>query len=63
MVALHQAGKGLIGAVARRYYGALTNRSQATTVQQDCADILALMQEDEVDLAILVPSDPFATRP
>ncbi len=57
MVALHQAAeKGLIGAVARRYYGAPTNRSQVTTVQQDCADILALMQEDEVDLAILVPS-------
>ena len=57
MVALQQAAaKGLIGAVAARYYGAPTNRSQATTVQQDCADLLALMQQDEVDLAILVPS-------
>ncbi len=57
MVALQQAAaKGLIGAVAARYYGAPTNRSQVTTVQQDCADLLALMQQDEVDLAILVPS-------
>ena len=57
MVALQQAAaKGLIGAVAARYYGAPTNRSQVTTVQQDCAELLALMQQDEVDLAILVPS-------
>ena len=31
-----------------------TNRSQATTLNQDCADLFAMLQEDEVDLAILV---------
>ena len=55
--ALRQAAaRGRIGEVGPRYYGAPTNRSQATTVRQDCDDILFMMQEDEVDLAILVPS-------
>lgn len=50
------AAQGRIGEISPRYYGAPTNRSQATTVQQDCVDILRMMQQDEVDLAILVPS-------
>ena len=50
------AAEGRIGEVAPRYYGAPTNRSQATTIRQECADILHMMREDEVDLAILVPS-------
>ena len=57
LTALRQAAaQGRIGEVGPRYYGAPTNRSQATTVQQDCDDILRMMQQDEVDLAILVPS-------
>lgn len=52
----HTAAQGRIGQVGARYYGAPTNRSQATTMQQDCDDILRMMQQDEVDLAILVPS-------
>ena len=57
LTALHNAAQqGRIGTVAPRYYGVPTNRSQVTTVQQDCADVLALLQQDEVDLAILVPS-------
>ena len=57
LVALREAAAlGRIGDLAPRYYGAPTNRSQVTTIRQDCADILQMMLEDEVDLAILVPS-------
>lgn len=45
---------GHVGELAPRFYGLPTNRSQATTLKQDCADLLAMLQEDEVDLAILV---------
>ena len=57
LVALREAAAlGRIGDLAPRYYGAPTNRSQVTTIRQDCADVLQMMREDEVDLAILVPS-------
>lgn len=53
--ALRQAqAQGRVGQVAPRYYGLPTNRSQATTKEQDCPDLLAMLQDDEVDLAILV---------
>ena len=45
---------GHIGSLSARYYGLPTNRSQPTTMNQDCPDLLALLREDEVDLAILV---------
>ena len=45
---------GHIGSLSSRYYGLPTNRSQPTTMNQDCPDLLALLREDEVDLAILV---------
>lgn len=45
---------GHVGKLSPRFYGLPTNRSQATTLKQDCADLLAMLQEDEVDLAILV---------
>jgi len=55
LAALRNAkAKGIIGEVAPRYYGLPTNRSQATTKDQDCLDLLAMLQADEVDLAILV---------
>ena len=47
------AQQGRIKAVAARFYGTPTNRSQVTTIEQDCVDLLALLTEDEVDLAIL----------
>jgi hypothetical protein len=46
--------QGSIGEVSPRYYGLPTNRSQDTTKHQDCPDLLAMLQDDEVDLAILV---------
>ena len=45
---------GRVGELSPRFYGLPTNRSQATTLKQDRADLLAMLQEDEVDLAILV---------
>ena len=45
---------GHVGELSPRFCGLPTNRSQATTLNQDCADLLAMLQEDEVDLAILV---------
>lgn len=47
------AKKGDIGEVSPRFYGTPTNRSQVTTLQQDCADLLELMLEDRVDAAII----------
>ena len=45
---------GQVGELSPRFYGLPTNRSQATTLNQDCADLLAMLQKDEVDLAIMV---------
>ena len=47
---------GRIGSIAARFYGVPTNRSQRATMEQDCPDILRLCQEDEVDVALIVPS-------
>ena len=55
LTALREAERlGLIGKLSPRYYGLPTNRSQPTTAGQDCPELLALLQEDEIDLAILV---------
>jgi len=48
------AARGRIGAVAPRFHGAPTNRSQITTIEQDCAEILTRIREDEADAAIIV---------
>jgi hypothetical protein len=53
-----RAAAGTIGAVAPRFYGAPTTRSQRTTLEQDAPDILAAMREDDVDAAVLVPNCP-----
>jgi glycine/betaine/sarcosine/D-proline reductase family selenoprotein B len=52
------AAAGRIGAVAQRFYGAPTTRSQRTTREQDAPDILAALRADEVDAAVLVPNCP-----
>lgn len=49
---------GRIGSVAPRFHGLPTNRSQATTIDQDCPDLLARLQEDGVDAALIVPNCP-----
>jgi D-proline reductase (dithiol) PrdB len=51
------AAAGRIGAVARRFHGAPTNRSQRTTFA-DGAEIVARCRDDEVDAAVLVANCP-----
>jgi hypothetical protein len=48
------AAQGRIGAIAPRFIGAPTNRSQKTTIEQDCVDILARVREDRSDAAVIV---------
>ena len=36
--------------------GAPTNRSQATTIRQDCSDLLNFVSDDGVDAVLLVPN-------
>ncbi len=52
------AAKGRIGAVAPRFHGAPTRRSQRTTVDVDAAEVLARCKADHADAAILVANCP-----
>jgi D-proline reductase (dithiol) PrdB len=54
----HMAVSRRIGAVTRRFHGAPTNRSQRTTLDQDCPELLARCRADGADAAILVPNCP-----
>jgi len=47
-----------IGAVASRFYGVPTNRSQRVTRDEYAPEVLARCREDGVDAAILVPNCP-----
>ena len=49
---------GRVGAVAARFHGAPTNRSQRITLDVDCPEIVARCQGDGVDAAILVANCP-----
>jgi hypothetical protein len=48
------AKTGRIGALAPRFHGAPTNRSQRVTLEQDCPELYARLAQDKVDAAILV---------
>ena len=48
------AAEGRIGEIAPRFHGAPTNRSQKTTIEQDCVDLLARIREDGSDAAVIV---------
>jgi glycine/betaine/sarcosine/D-proline reductase family selenoprotein B len=52
------ASAGRVGAVASRFHGAPTNRSQRATLDRDCPELLARCREDGVDAAVLVPNCP-----
>ena len=55
LAALHEAAAGgRIGAVAPRFHGLPTNRSQRATLAQDCPALLRRIHEDEADAALLV---------
>jgi D-proline reductase (dithiol) PrdB len=47
------AAAGLIGEVAPRFHGMPTNRSHRTTIETDCAELLARIQEDRADAVVL----------
>ena len=47
------AAAGRIGAVAPRFHGAPTNRSQRTTLEQDCPQLLDAVRADGADAAVL----------
>jgi hypothetical protein len=48
------AAAGRIGAVANRFHGAPTNRSQRITLETDCPELLVRCRADGADAAILV---------
>lgn len=53
--ALHRAAaRGQIGSVASRFHGAPTNRSQVTTLDIDCVELVQRCREDGVDAVLLV---------
>ncbi|MBI3368642.1 MAG: glycine reductase [Burkholderiales bacterium] len=57
--ALRQAAASRrIGAIAPRFHGAPTQRSQRVTLDVDCPELLARCQADAVDAAILLPNCP-----
>lgn len=53
-----RARDGRIGALARRWHGAPTNRSHRVTIEVDAPELLARCREDGVDAAVLVPNCP-----
>ena len=52
------AAAGRIGAVAARFHGAPTHRSQRHTLDVDAPEILARCRADGADVAVLVPNCP-----
>ncbi len=48
------AREGRIGALAPRFHGTPTNRSQQTTLDQDCPDVLQRLREDGAEAAVIV---------
>jgi len=50
--------RGEIGSLSKRFYGLPTNRSQATTLERDCLELLTLVKQDKVDAIVLVPNCP-----
>jgi hypothetical protein len=53
-----QAAAGRISAVTEHFHGAPTNRSQRTTLSQDCPELLARCRAEAADAVILVPNCP-----
>jgi hypothetical protein len=50
--------RGRIGALADHFHGLPTNRSQRTTIDVDCAELVSRCNADGSDAAILVPNCP-----
>ncbi len=47
--------EGVIGALATRFHSVPTEYSKRNTVENDAPELMARCQQDEVDLAVLVP--------
>lgn len=57
--ALRRAAKaGRIGGLTRQFFGLPTNRSQSTTIDVDCPDLVARCRVDRADAAVLVANCP-----
>jgi D-proline reductase (dithiol) PrdB len=54
--ALSETGK--TGKIAPRFHCLPTNRSQKTTIEVDCAELVSRCREDAIDAALLVPNCP-----
>lgn len=52
------AAAGRIGALAPRFHGLPTNRSQRTTLEVDVPELVARCREDALDAVLLVPNCP-----
>lgn len=52
------AAAGRVGAVAPRFFGVPTNRSQRVTREVDAPEVVARCRADAVDAALLVPNCP-----
>ena len=52
------AASGRIGRVADRFHGLPSNRSQRTTIEVDCVELVSRCREDGVDAVLLVPNCP-----
>jgi hypothetical protein len=50
--------RGVIGAITPHFAGLPTNRSQRTTIETDCAEVVALAAAEKANAAILVPNCP-----
>lgn len=49
---------GIIGAMTEHVFGLPTNRSQRTTLDSDCPDLVSRVKADGADAAVLVPNCP-----
>ena len=59
LAALKRASdNGQIGSLAQRFHGLPTNRSQRTTIDVDCPELVERVIQDGADAAILVPNCP-----
>ncbi len=50
--------RGMIGAMTAHVFGLPTNRSQKTTIDTDCVELVTRVRADGADAAVLVPNCP-----
>ena len=47
--------KGVVGSIAEHFVCAPTEYSKRSTIDHDAGEVLSILQQDEVDIAVLVP--------